>query len=856
MPKKKIKYSLSLNIKIFAAILGAFAIFFAGYILVSTGIFNKTPKVDTKAENTFSETIHVVTDKDYQPYSFVDKNGEATGHDVELINKVANKIGVNVDLRLLTWGECLDELESGTVDVAMTCGTADLFDFAVKPIMSGITSQDEYVVYSKKQFNYQELFGNDLKVGYMIDGNVVGVIDQMGLINNFIGVDTNKNILMKIQSGELDAGIMRHNIGTTLLDELKFSGIKAKYSLAPSYMCFAIDGNKADLAEKINVALNEMRQSGELNKLNNKWLTTFVAKHSAWDVLTENIWILFILIALILCLAISIFASNRQVHRINKELVSENEELQRKNNIIAGLSNDFIDVSYVTLNDDKLKDSAINFRTNELLSNIFSREEGFSKRLDSLIENFVYEEDRERVYKSTRREYILNELNDKDACFVRFRGVVNDKIYYFELKFNPIRNEEGKVTNYVVGIHDVDKDTREMLKQEERLEEAKFLAEQASKAKSTFLFNMSHDIRTPMNAISGYTHLAKINLDDREKLNDYLGKIDLACGNLVELINQVLEMSRIESGKVVLQNSSINLVEKMNTILEISQANAALKDIKIDLDCSNVKNTYVLTDGGRLNQIVSNIVGNAIKYTQENGHVHVSVLEEENNGKEISNYIFTVQDDGIGMSKEFLEHIFEEFARENSSTVSKIQGTGLGMSIVKRLIDIFNGTIQVESEQGKGTKITVKLPLMINKNPQMESKVLDGDFKLDGLKILLVEDNDMNREIATELLKDFGVTVYQANDGDVAVEMIKNSKPNEIDIVLMDIQMPRMNGYEATKIIRNLENKDVANIPIIAMTANTFEEDRKLAIEVGMNDHIGKPFDISDLKKALAKFKK
>ena len=854
MSKKRLT---QIYIRIFAIILGIFTLFFVGYIIFSTGVFDKTPHVETKPNNTYAETIHVVTDKDYQPYSFVDsETNEPTGHDVELIYKIANKLEVNVDLKLLSWGECLDKLEDGGADVAMTCGTADSFDFTVKPILSNITSQDEYVVYSKKSFNSQELFGSNLKVGYMIDGNVVGVIQQMGLLDNYIGVASNKDILLQIKNGELDAGIMRHNIGTTILDELNISNIKARYSLSPSYMCFAINGDKASLAAKINDVLDEMRSNGELNKLNNKWLTTFVAPNSVWEVLSNNIWIIFILVLLAIAFVIVIVVANMRVGKVNSRLAYEVDELQRRNKIIEGLSNDFVDVSYVTIDDDKFKDSTFSFRSSKYLNSIISKEEGFSKRLDSLINNFVYEEDREKVYKSTRRENILNELKNKEAHFVRFRGIVNNQLYYFELKFNAVRDDEGKVTNFVVGIHDIDSDTKAMLKQEETLEEAKLIAEQASKAKTTFLFNMSHDIRTPMNAISGYTHLAKANINDTKKLSDYLSKIDIACGNLIELVNQVLEMSRIESGKVELQNNSVDLMEKMNTILEISKVNASLKDIRIALSYENIRNPYVLTDGGRLNQIISNIVGNAVKYTRENGLIQITVAQEENENPELANYKFVVKDNGIGMSQEFLDHIFEEFARENTSTISKIQGTGLGMSIVKRLVDIFGGTINVESKQDVGTKITVVLPLSIDTNFHSSEAVSDEDINLKGMKILLVEDNEMNREIASEILNASGAIITQAEDGDIAVDLVKNSHPGDIDLILMDIQMPRMNGYDATKAIRKLENKDQANIPIIAMTANTFEEDRKLALDIGMNGHIGKPFDVNMLKKALLKFKK
>jgi len=369
---------------------------------------------------------------------------------------------------------------------------------------------------------------------------------------------------------------------------------------------------------------------------------------------------------------------------------------------------------------------------------------------------------------------------------------------------------------------------------------------------------MSHDIRTPMNAVTGFTAMAKKHINEPETVKTYLDKIDVAGKQLLSLVNQVLEMSSIESGKIILTEQKCNLNNLIASLSTTYGSHAESKGIAFTAKIEKVEHRCVCIDSDRVNQIAANIIGNAIKYTLENGRITCTLNEQECHREGYGLYVFTVEDTGIGMSPEFLERIYDEFTRETSTTVSRIQGTGLGMAIVKKLTDIMKGSIHIESEKGKGTKIDVSIPMKWCKDfeeDNLEPKKI-MTIPLKGMKVLLVEDNEMNLEIAEELLTERGIIVDTANDGDVAVEKIRNSSPGEYDLVLMDVQMPRMNGYDATREIRCMDDPSKSNIPIIAITANAFEEDKKNALASGMDGHLAKPIDVQKLIQTLTNFKR
>lgn len=387
--------------------------------------------------------------------------------------------------------------------------------------------------------------------------------------------------------------------------------------------------------------------------------------------------------------------------------------------------------------------------------------------------------------------------------------------------------------------------------------EEKELAEAASQAKTSFLFSMSHDIRTPMNAILGYTLMARKKSND-PTVNDYLKKIDIAGNQLLSLVNQVLEMSRIESGKIVLQEQRIDMNEGAEIVRSVYAPQTEAKDIKLTVEVRDLEHSHVIGDNDRLSQITNNLVGNAVKYSTKGGSVYTYVEEEPCDKPGYAIYKMTVEDTGIGMSEEFIPHIFEEFSREATSTVSKIQGSGLGMSIVKQMVDLMGGTIEVASKINVGSKFVVRVPLKID-TEYVAAEQTDDDLlsvSLDGMHILLVEDNEMNREIAQDILTDAGALIDTADNGLMAVEMVKNSTSGKYDAILMDIQMPGIDGYEATRRIRALDNPELASTVIFAMTANAFAEDRQNALDAGMNGHLTKPIDLPHLLRTLSSLHK
>ena len=388
-------------------------------------------------------------------------------------------------------------------------------------------------------------------------------------------------------------------------------------------------------------------------------------------------------------------------------------------------------------------------------------------------------------------------------------------------------------------------------------EDALHVAESANKAKSTFLSNMSHDIRTPMNAIIGFTTLALSSITEQEKVKDYLGKILSSSNHLLSLINDILDMSRIESGKVVLEEQETNLAVLADELEHLLSEQAKAQGLELKVDYSKLRDRDVFCDKTRLNQVLLNLLSNAVKFTPAGGHVSFTLtqLEQLSPGKGV--YEIRVKDDGIGMTAEFTKRVFEPFERERTSTVSKIQGTGLGMAIAKNIIDMMGGTIELHTKKGEGTEFVLRLELVLQAQPKpMEAKQQEllpesSTESFAGKRLLLVEDNELNREIACMILCKYGFELETAENGQEAVEMVAAAAPGYYDLVLMDIQMPIMDGHEATRRIRALENPELAKVPIVAMTANAFDEDRRAAKDCGMNGFISKPINMQEVIQAL-----
>jgi len=601
----------------------------------------------------------------------------------------------------------------------------------------------------------------------------------------------------------------------------------------------------------------------------------------------------------------------------------------------------------------------------------------------------VHEDDKEMLRQVLCADKIKKELEEKNSYYINYRIFKNGEMKYFQTKI--VRaGTWGESHGIVLGCHSVDEETRNELVKKGMLQDALLQANRASKAKSVFLSNMSHDIRTPMNAIVGFTTLALSHIKNEEQVEEYLKKIKTSGDHLLSLINDVLDMSRIESGKIHLEEKLCSLPEILHGLCNILQADIHAKQLELRIDTVDVFDEEIYCDKLRLNQVLLNLVSNSVKYTGAGGIINIRIIEKAGAPAGYANYEFHIKDNGIGMSEDFVAHIFEPFEREENTTISGIQGTGLGMAITKNIVDMMNGTIRVKSEQGVGSEFVVcfmfrlhadaKEPQEIPEFANCRALVVDDDYntcdsvsymlqqigmnaewtlsgkeavlrthqaitrensyqvyiidwllpdmngievtrrirkemgvnvpiivltaydwsdiedeakeagvtafcskplflselrncllsilnagkekeETDGTehtplhtgRILLAEDVEMNQEIAVAILGDAGFSTEIASNGKIALEMLKNSDPGYYQSVLMDIQMPVMNGYEAAKEIRRLENKELASIPIIAMTANAFEEDKQEALKCGMNGHIAKPIDVKNLFETLGK---
>lgn len=396
------------------------------------------------------------------------------------------------------------------------------------------------------------------------------------------------------------------------------------------------------------------------------------------------------------------------------------------------------------------------------------------------------------------------------------------------------------------------KDITEQNEHRRLLRESLQQARAAEIAKSTFLANMSHDIKTPLNAILGFIDLIKLHIEDKEKIGEYLEKIRVSGNQLLNIASEALEVTRMESGKASLAETEGSLSEMLAEVGKTFLPEMDARGLHFKIDSSGVLRNAVFADLIRIKEILGKLLDNAAKYTEPGGFVSLRVSEEANAGG-FGRYVFTVEDTGCGISEEFMERLFEPFARASNTTESGVAGSGLGLAVVKNLVDLMEGDIKVVSRVGEGSRFTVTVVLrQLDGGTAAFPALTPPHILLKGKRVLLVEDNEINSEIAEALLTENGFIVETASDGDIAVETVKNSEPGDFDLVLMDIQMPRMNGYEATRAIRALPEPTLARIPIIALSANTYAEDRKKAIDAGMDEHAPKPIDMARLMEVIS----
>lgn len=536
------------------------------------------------------------------------------------------------------------------------------------------------------------------------------------------------------------------------------------------------------------------------------------------------------------------------------------DQAKREEAYIRALTTDYDSIAIVGIdNDDKNNDRVLmHSRVSESISSLIDdetvKEVCYSRKLD-LLSRFIHPDDREQFLKNTLKTTILKAFAENRNHVVDFRLNKPDGSYlYYQLRFIAIRNDDGVPVRLIAGMRNIDAEIRKEVGIRQELEDAKIAAEAANQAKSTFLFNMSHDIRTPMNAIIGFTDIAEKYIDDSDRVLDSLRKVKLSSQHLLTLVNDVLDMSRVESGAANIEEEPVCIDVASDNLFSLLNGSAVEKKITFTSTIDpSVTHHWIYADRLHTMRVLTNIVSNSVKYTNPGGKISLVAEELPCDREGYVRLRYTVSDTGIGMSREFLAHIFEPFSRVESATKSGVIGTGLGMAITKSLVELMGGTIEIESELGTGTIVRIEFENRISEPAPQES---DSDntvsIQLNGKKILLVEDNELNQEIAIEILEDAGITVDTAEDGDIAVEKMKKAEKGQYDLILMDIQMPRMNGYDATREIRKLPDSYAANIPIIAMTANAFEEDKRNAFASGMNAHIAKPINIPKLLNALS----
>lgn len=530
------------------------------------------------------------------------------------------------------------------------------------------------------------------------------------------------------------------------------------------------------------------------------------------------------------------------------------DESLYQNAIITDLADDFECIVKV----DMLSNQMTVYRGQEMFDKLTRNCKiafSFNRIIMAIADEFVCDEDKDAFIDALSKNRISVALSIGGSYNVTVRD--KEKYEYYTITIvHP--GKDDSTPDILVGIHKSDEDMRREKEIQDELSDAKRAAESANRMKSNFLFNMSHDIRTPMNAIIGFTDLATKHIDDKERVEDCLAKVQTSSEHLLNLINDVLDMARIENNKVKIEKAPINIHDCIDGLITIMGNLAKEKNIDFEVTFESIIDENVIADELHVNEVLLNVISNAIKYTPNGGRVKFTIRQVDSR-LGIARYEFVVRDNGMGMSEEFLQNVFDSFEREHTAMVSGIQGTGLGMSITKRLVDLMGGDIFIESTQDVGTMVAVHLDFDIYEGDPalLKKKEVDiSNVKIDGIRVLLVDDNELNRELAVELLEEQGVKVETAVDGTDALGIYSLVDPGYYDLILMDVQMPKMNGYEATQEIRKLKDAEKANIPIIAMTANAFKEDRDAALASGMNAHLTKPLNIEKLMRTIAEYTK
>ena len=801
------------------------------------------------------ETIHVGYLEDYLPFSDTDAQGQVTGLIKDYIPELLKATGIShmnaVYTGYSSYDEMISALNSGEVDTAFPVGGGLYYSEE-----SGIY-QSQAVTSAPTELVYKGAFSEETVRSFAVNEKnrmqlyYVQTNYPEAEITFYPSID---DCLMAVLSGEVSTTTLNGLRANDILRNSRYDGLSLYQASRSDDRCFGVVIGNEGLLKLLNRGINILGSDYAQN-ISYRY-TGGLYEYSVIDMIREHM-VLFgsIILTTALLVILLLMRDSRNKKNLLKEkeagqttLKAKNAELEESRAALAQTDEIIGEAGFgiwqIELEDGKAPRMRGNAKMQELLG-IEGKELTEEEFYDAWYSRILPEEI-PSVQKSVS-EMLAGERSENTyrwehpalgILYVRCGGTAAVLEPHHQL----LRGYHSDVTEIV----------REDTLQQKNLSDALAAAEHANKAKTTFLNNMSHDIRTPMNAIVGFTTLAATHIDDRDQVLDYLDKISVSSQHLLLLINDVLDMSRIESGKMTLKESEVHLPDLICDLQTIFQANISSKQLGLDVDIKGVVHEDIIADKLRLNQVLLNLLSNAIKFTPSGGTITFCVTEKPSSEVDQADFEFRIRDTGIGMSEEFQKTIFEAFTREKTSTVSGIQGTGLGMAITKSIVDMMGGEISMTSAEGEGTEFVVNIPCRLSERAGQSMPAAQQE-KVDftGKRILLAEDNEMNQMIAEAILTEAGFEVDIAPDGDVAVRKVSEAPAGTYDVILMDIQMPEMDGYEAAEKIRQLEDPQKAEIPIVAVTANAFEEDRKQALKAGMDAHLAKPYDIPAMMQTL-----
>ncbi|MBD5145274.1 MAG: response regulator [Ruminococcus sp.] len=936
------------------------------------------------------KTITVTALGDRAPYSYTE-DGELKGILPDYFAAVMELAGLPYEVVVPENSDAYYSL-AGTNGVNVVIDKLGSDDIIEDAVYRGFNTTS-YMTARMAMVTRQDLKG-DIKVVAVSDSQGKDIIERE-LLEGYtvLSYPTGDEAMRAVLNREADAAyvyaytaqlFVNHDASNSLYYSM-LNGMSTSFSM------YVSENTDHELLTILNKCIKQMSDD-TLNQLASKYTSYTIGDMSILQYMQANpimMFAAFFMLALTVCVILTLYLRVQWNKKLLHATELSNMRLGEQLAIVEALSRDYTNVYAINEERSTARIIKLEGYVTEGLKKGSTEEHSYAPILEKYINSRVHPDDRQEFSDALSLDKVSEKLKTDDEYTGIYRILDNGEVHHFQYTYLKIAdNDDGRVGFILAGFRNIDEMIRNEQEQKEVLAEALAQAQYANNAKTTFLNNMSHDIRTPMNAIIGFTSLAVTHIDNKEQVRDYLSKIMTSGNHLLSLINDVLDMSRIESGKVKIEEKETSLPEIMHDLKTIVQSDVKSKQLEFYIDTLDVSNETIVCDKLRLNQVLLNILSNAMKYTKPGGMVSVRVSQTSEAADGAASYEFKVKDTGIGMSSEFLQHVFEPFEREQTSTVSGIQGTGLGLAITKNIVDMMGGTITVESETGKGSEFTVAFRFRVADSP-MESQRLEqladlralvvdddvntcvsvskmlsaigmhpdwttlgneavirtefaleqnepysayiidwlmpdmngielvrrirrviGDMtpiiiltaydwtdieaeareagvtafcskplfmselrsvlaapymeqesedettaseetRFDGMRLLLVEDNELNQEIAQTILETEGFAIDTADDGSIAVERMKEMPAGTYDLILMDVQMPIMNGYQATRAIRALDDPVKAATPIVAMTANAFDEDRKEAMDSGMNGYVAKPIDIEKLMKTL-----